>query len=62
MIGRVIREPLIHLLLLACLIFAAYGLVTGKAETEEVIIVTPAKVEQMAAIFARTWQRPPTAD
>jgi parvulin-like peptidyl-prolyl isomerase len=62
MIGRLIREPLFHFLLLAGLIFAAYGLVAGRVETEEAIDVTPAKIEQMAAIFARTWQRPPTAD
>jgi hypothetical protein len=62
MIGRLIREPLVHFLLLAGLVFAAYGLVAGRVETEEAIVVTPAKIEQMAAIFARTWQRPPTAD
>lgn len=62
MIVRLIREPLVHFLLLAGLIFAAYGLLSGKVETEESIDVTSAKIEQMAAIFARTWQRPPTAD
>jgi hypothetical protein len=62
MIGRLIREPLVHFLLLAGVIFAAYGLLAGRAVTEEAIDVTPAKIEQMAAIFARTWQRPPTAD
>jgi hypothetical protein len=62
MIARLIREPLVHFLLLAGLIFAAYGLLAGREETEEAIVVTPAKVEQMASIFARTWQRPPTAD
>ena len=61
MIARLIREPLVHFLLLAGLIFAAYGLLSGKVETEESIDVTSAKIEQMAAIFARTWQRPPTA-
>jgi parvulin-like peptidyl-prolyl isomerase len=62
MIGRLIREPLVHFLLLAGLIFAAYGLLAGKVETEGAIVVTPAKVEQMASVFARTWQRPPTTD
>jgi parvulin-like peptidyl-prolyl isomerase len=62
MIARLIREPLVHFLLLAGLIFAAYGIVAGKVETGEAIVVTPAKVEQMASIFARTWQRPPTTD
>jgi hypothetical protein len=62
MIGRLIREPLVHFLLLAGLIFAAHGLLVGRTVTEEAIEVTPAKLEQMASIFARTWQRPPTAD
>ncbi|MCX7345824.1 MAG: hypothetical protein NTU78_08805 [Alphaproteobacteria bacterium] len=62
MVGRLIREPLVHFLLLAGLIFTTYALVAGRVETEEAIVVTPAKIEQMAAIFARTWQRPPTSD
>ncbi|MCA3560148.1 MAG: peptidyl-prolyl cis-trans isomerase [Aestuariivirga sp.] len=56
------REPLVHFLCLACLIFAAHGLLGGRVEPEEAIVVTPAKIEQMASIFARTWQRPATAD
>ena len=62
MIGRLLREPLVHFLFLSGLIFAAYGLGAGRVQTEEAIVVTPAKIEQMMAIFARTWQRPPTAD
>lgn len=62
MIRRLIREPLAHFLLLAGLIFAAYGLLSGRVATEEAIDVTPAKVEQMASIFAGTRLRPPTAD
>jgi parvulin-like peptidyl-prolyl isomerase len=62
MISRLIREPLVHFLLLAGLIFAAYGLVAGRVETEEAIVITPARIEQMSSIFARTWQRPPTSD
>jgi hypothetical protein len=62
MVGRLIREPLVHFLLLAGLIFTTYALVAERVETEEAIVVTPAKIEQMAAIFARTWQRPPTSD
>jgi parvulin-like peptidyl-prolyl isomerase len=62
MIGRIFREPLVHFLILAGLIFAAYGYLSGKVETEESIDVTSAKIEQIAVIFARTWQRPPTAD
>lgn len=62
MIGRLTREPLVHFLLLAGLIFGVYGALSGKVVPEESIDVTRAKVEQMATIFARTWQRPPTQD
>ena len=61
MIRRLIREPLVHFLLLAGLTFAVYGLVAGKTEKAEVIDVTHAKIEQLGGLFAKTWQRPPTA-
>lgn len=62
MIKRVIREPLVHFLLLAALVFAAYGLVTARQPATGTIDVTQAKIEQMAGLFAKTWQRPPTAE
>lgn len=62
MIKRVIREPLVHFLLLAVLVFAAYGLVTRRQPATGTIDVTQAKIEQMAGLFAKTWQRPPTAE
>lgn len=62
MLKRFIREPLVHFLLLAALVFAAYGLVTGRQEATGTIDVTQAKIEQMAGLFAKTWQRPPTAE
>lgn len=62
MLKRLIREPLVHFLLLAALVFAAYGLVTGRQPATGTIDVTQAKIEQMAGLFAKTWQRPPTAE
>ncbi|PZF78955.1 peptidyl-prolyl cis-trans isomerase [Aestuariivirga litoralis] len=56
------REPLVHFLLLAALVFAAYGLVTGQQSATGTIDVTQAKIEQLAGLFAKTWQRPPTAE
>jgi hypothetical protein len=61
MIRRLLGEPLLHFLLLAGLIFAAHGLFAGRGQTEGTIDVTAAKIAQMAEIFARTWQRPPSA-
>ncbi|APO77927.1 rotamase superfamily PPIASE domain-containing protein (plasmid) [Rhizobium etli 8C-3] len=57
------REPLVHFLLLALLIFAGYGLLGADAKDKpDRIIVTAPKIEQMATVFAKTWQRPPTAE
>ena len=61
MFRRLIREPLVHFLLLAALIFVIYGVIAGRGQTEGTIEVTQAKISQMAEIFARTWQRPPSA-
>jgi hypothetical protein len=63
MFGRVFREPLVHFLALAAAIFAAYHLLTpskGEGRTDQ-IVVTAARVQQLRAIFAKTSQRPPTA-
>ncbi len=61
MVKRLVKEPLLHFLLLALVIFAAYG-VLGRWQTDkpDSIVVSAVKIEQLAAIFARTWQRPPT--
>lgn len=62
MLKRLLKEPLLHFLLLALVIFAAYGwLGPSGAGRPDSIVVTGASIEQIAAIFAKTWQRPPTA-
>lgn len=63
LLKRVLREPLVHFLLLALLIFAGYGLFgTDVEDKPDSIVVTAPKIEQMATVFTKTWQRPPTAD
>jgi hypothetical protein len=59
---RLAREPLVHFLVLAALVFAAYAVINRGGATEEPqrITVTPAKIEQLSGLFAKTWQRPPT--
>jgi len=55
------REPLVHFLLLGALMFVVYGLVSDRAGSELApIVVTPGKIDNLAATFSRTWQRPPT--
>lgn len=59
--GRVVREPLIHFFAMALAIFAAYHLLNpGESDERDTIVVTEARIEQLAGLFAKTWQRPPT--
>lgn len=60
---KIIREPLVHFLLLGAAIFGIYSaLNTNKAASPEDIVVTTDQIETLAATFAKVWQRPPTAD
>ncbi len=62
-LGRLIREPLVHFLGLALLIFAAYGLLNQHAfSSKPRIEVDGARIEQITGLFERTWKRPPTPD
>ncbi|WP_315856273.1 peptidylprolyl isomerase [Rhizobium leguminosarum] len=63
LLKRVLREPLVHFLALALLIFAGYGLLGADTDDKpDSIVVTASKIEQMATVFTKTWQRPPTAE
>jgi len=58
---RLLREPLIHFLILGAVLFLVFDL-TGETDQpgERRIVVTPGQVEQLAGQFSRTWLRPPT--
>jgi PPIC-type PPIASE domain len=60
---KLLREPLLHFVLLGALLFAAYHLMNreGKADPQR-IVVGPGQIEHMITTFARTWQRPPTTE
>ena len=59
--SRRLREPLLHFLVLGAILFAAYSyLRRHDAPGEQQIVVSSGKIEHLAALFARTWQRPPT--
>ena len=63
MVARVLREPLVHFLLLGAGIFAAYTLLAGpENRTPGAIVVTQARIENLSATFSRVRSRPPTAD
>jgi hypothetical protein len=58
---RFFKEPLVHFLLLGAALFAASAFVSDPdVPRENEIVVSAGKIEHLAALFARTWQRPPT--
>jgi PPIC-type PPIASE domain len=60
-IGRLIREPLFHFLLLGASIFFLAGRVRNVSiGAGEKIVVTQSEMESMVVGFSRTWMRPPT--
>lgn len=59
---RLLREPLLHFLLLGGLIFLAYSLsASSRAGSDNRIVVSAGQIENLAAIFMRTRMRPPNA-
>ena len=58
---RLLREPLLHFLLLGAVIFAAFGFLSKRSSGEPgTIVITQGQIENLAFAFAKTWQRPPT--
>ena len=58
---RILKEPLLHFVLLGAAIFVAYGFTSkrgGDAPCE--IVITQGQIEHLATGFAKAWQRPPT--
>jgi hypothetical protein len=55
------REPLFHFAALGAALFVAYAaLAPAEPAAPRHIVVTSARVEQLAAAFGQIWQRPPT--
>lgn len=60
---RLLREPLVHFLLLGGVLFAADGTLVKRASTEPgKIVVSQIRIDHLKEGFARTWLREPTAD
>jgi hypothetical protein len=55
---RLLREPLVHFLILGAMLFLGYQW-KGSAGSHR-IVVTSGEVEHLASGFVRTWQRPPS--
>ena len=62
-VSRLIREPLVHFILIGALVFGTYALIGKNAdELRDRIVVKEGRVQQIAQVFAKTWQRPPTPE
>lgn len=62
-IRLLLREPLVHFLLIGAALFLLFGLGQpsgGKARNQ--VVVDASQIDQLRAQFTRTWMRPPTQD
>jgi hypothetical protein len=58
---RLLQEPLLHFLFLGAALFATFSYVSDRdPPRDEQIVVSAGRLEHLKAIFAQTWQRPPT--
>ena len=60
---RLLREPLLHFLVLGALLFVLYGWINRNTlQVPDVVVVDQARVDALAARFQRVWQREPSPD
>ncbi len=60
---RLLREPLLHFLAIGGLIFLLFVAVDDTREAPaDLIVVTPKRIDQLAAGFGSVWKRMPTDD
>ena len=63
MLARLLREPLVHFLVLGGVLFAIFGRGGSDAGVaDRQIVVSEADIDRLAEGFSRTWHRPPAAD
>ena len=55
-----LKEPLLHFLLIGLLIFVVHELVADHGPEDDEIVLTSAKQQRLVAAFAATWNRAPT--
>jgi hypothetical protein len=61
-IGSVLREPLLHFLLIGLLLFLLFGKVAPRSDQGTRITVDRAAIAALAGQFQAVWSRPPTRD
>ena len=60
-VKNLVREPLVHFLLLGALIFGAFKFISSETIEPGKILITQGRIESLEIAFSRTWRRPPTA-
>jgi hypothetical protein len=62
-LSKVLREPFVHFVLIGAAVFGLYALVSEQSgKPQDRIVVTEGRVQQLAQVFAKTWQRPPNSE
>jgi len=60
---KLIKDPLLHFLLIGALLFLVFELIKSPEVVQENnIVITRGDIDSLQANFTRTWQRPPTED
>ena len=60
---RLLREPLLHFFAVGALIFMLFAVVNDAGEAPaDVIVISPERIDQLAAGFNAVWKRMPTDD
>lgn len=62
MLGKLLREPLLHFLLLGVGLFVLFGWVRRDDRRTDEIVISAAIIDHLKATFESTWQRPPTPE
>jgi hypothetical protein len=63
LLQRFLREPLVHFTAIGGLIFVAYAALNGPGEpAADVIVITPERIDQIAAEYESVWKRQPADD
>lgn len=61
-ISKLLREPLVHFLLIGVAVFIVYGLLAPKDNlaTDTTVVVDQGEIEWMQTTWQKRWNRPPT--
>ena len=60
----ILKEPLLHFLFIGALLFFVFNLAneTNSGPSDDKIVVSGGRIEQLSNIFVKTWQRRPTRE